>query len=89
MAEVLLELSAADAEHPDVSLTHESGGSISVFRSGLAVFENVETGEGPWHIRHASNTTTLELWQLLAAGRISELQGQPWVSGYGSTSAGT
>lgn len=88
MAQVLSELSTADSEHPDVSLTHESGWSISVFQSGLAVFENVETGEGPWHIPRVSAATALELWRLLAAAKISELQWQPWQIGYGCTSAG-
>lgn len=77
-------LGVEDPEHPDVSLTHESGWCISAFPSGLIVFENVETGEGPWHMRSVPAARTLELWEALAAGKHLELLSLSWVAGYGS-----
>ena len=77
-------LGREDPEHPDVSLTHESGWSISAFPSGLIVFENVETGEGPWHMRSVPAARTLELWDALAVGKHVELVSLPWVDGHGT-----
>lgn len=81
----LNELEKSDAEHPDCWLNTEDGWSISIFESGLAIFENIETGEGPWHMRSISKTIALELWQLLQANNIAALQNQPWEVGYGNT----
>jgi hypothetical protein len=39
MAEVLRNVDPNDAEHPDVSLTHESEWCISAFVSGLVTLE--------------------------------------------------
>jgi hypothetical protein len=50
MRNLLGAFAVQDPEHPDVSLNHESGWSASVFGNGLVVLENVETGEGPWHM---------------------------------------
>lgn len=83
MKELLSSLSRHDPEHPDVSLSHESEWCISVFTSGLVVFDNVETGEGPWHMVSVSAPDTLKLWHLLAEGKLKELKKFPWISGYG------
>jgi hypothetical protein len=83
MKESLSSLSRFDPEHPDVSLIHESEWSLSVFGSGLVVFENVETDEGPWHMISVPVSDTLKLWHLLAEGNLDELKQFPWVSGYG------
>jgi len=50
MHQVLTSIDPNDAEHPDVSLTHESAWCLGVFASGLVVFENLEEGE-PRHMR--------------------------------------
>ena len=84
MSLLLDSLAAPDPEHPDVSLSHESGWCASVFGSGLVVLENVETGEGPWHMRLPSPQHALDLWQLLSGGQIAEIQARPWVPGYGA-----
>lgn len=83
MKELLSSLDPADEEHPDVALTHESEWCISFFGSGLAVFENVETGEGPWHMPSIPSSAALELWRTLACGEIEQLKKWPWVPGYG------
>ncbi|MFC5436868.1 hypothetical protein ACFPME_09900 [Rhodanobacter umsongensis] len=84
MSALLHSLASADNEHPDVSLGHESGWCISAFSSGLTVFENVETGEGPMHMRGVAPERVLELWSMLAAGDISGLDGLAWTPGYGT-----
>ena len=83
MKELLSSLSRFDPEHPDVSLSHESEWSLSVFSSGLVVFENVGTGEGPWHMIGVPASDTLELWHLLSEGKLEELKRSPWICGYG------
>ena len=84
MSELLGSLAAPDPEHPDVSLSHESGWCASVFGSGLVILENVETGEGPWHMRLTSPQHALELWRLLSGGYVAAVQSHHWVPGYGA-----
>ena len=81
MRALLDSLADSDDEHPDVSVTHETGWSISAFHSGLVIFENVETGEGPWQMRSVSRDATLALWMLLAGGNIQEIRERPWLPG--------
>jgi hypothetical protein len=83
MRALLLSLHSSDPEHPNVSLTHESEWCISVFGSGLAVLENVETGEGPWHMQDVSSEVALQLWLMLAAGQIEQLRNKQWLPSYG------
>jgi len=84
MTALLESLRLPDSEHPDVSLTHESGWCISAFRSGLVCLENVETGDGPWHMRDLSFDSVLELWGKLAEGHIESLRSFTWLPGYGA-----
>ena len=84
MSLLLNSLAAPDTEHPDVSLSHESGWCASVFGSGLIIFENVETGEGPWHMRLPAPQQALDVWRLLSGGQIAAIQSHPWVPGYGA-----
>lgn len=84
MRTLLESLSVDDPEHPDVSLSHESEWCIGVYPGGLVVFENLETDEGPFHMRAVTNERVLELWQMLAAGCTQELLGLQWLPGYGA-----
>ena len=79
------ELNNKDAEHPDCWLSTEEGWSLSAFESGLVVFENIETGDGPWHMPSVSKAVTLELWLLLKSNEIAALQVKSWANGYGNT----
>jgi hypothetical protein len=67
-----------------VSLTHESGWSLSAFPNGLIVFENVETGEGPWHLPDVSAERVVDYWAALAEGRHADLKALSWRVGYGN-----
>lgn len=72
---------ADDAEHPDVSLVHDtSGWSISVFPSGVVTFENLdEPEEMPRFMSAVSRNDALALWLDLSRGRIEHLRSQPWL----------
>lgn len=85
LAAALEELDKPDDEHPDCWLSSENGWTITVFQSGKIIFENVETGEGPWYLIGISRALTLELWQLLQTNNLTALQSKPWVDGYGNT----
>ena len=78
---LLDELQTADAEHGDVSITHESEWCITVSRSGVVVFENLERGE-PRHLQQVSRDKILDLWSRLARGEIESLETEPWILGY-------
>jgi hypothetical protein len=79
MRQVLDGLANADDEHPDVSLSHESGWCLSAFRSGLLIWENTEDGSvAPVEMREVSREEILRLFQLLAAGDIASVAALPW-----------
>ena len=84
MRNLLDSLATEDPEHPDVSLTHESGWCLAAFAGGLIVFENVETGDGPWHMRSVGADHILDYWRALADGHHERLLPLPWVDGYGA-----
>ena len=83
MKEVLSELDHADPEHPDVCLTHESGWSLKAFETGLLVWENVESGHPPRHMRKVLRQHVLQLWAKLSEGGIDEIDREDWQPGYG------
>src|SRR5262245_3959098 len=78
----LEELATPDAEHPDCWLTDENGWTVSAFESGNVVLENLESGEGPWHIPGQSSEAVLELRRLLQAGQIETIRSRDWIGGY-------
>lgn len=81
--EILSELDHSDAEHPDAWLTHESGWTLSAHESGVLVWENVESGASPRHMRGVPRERILDLWIRLAAGLLAELEQEPWRAGDG------
>lgn len=83
MLSALSELDVHDPEHPDCWLSDGSGWTIAAHEGGLLVLENVESGEGPWHLANAPRTLVLQLWQALQRGELNEIQKQDWKDGYG------
>ncbi|WP_299539048.1 hypothetical protein [uncultured Streptomyces sp.] len=72
-------LSEADDEHPDVSLTHQSGWSLSAYAGGLLLWENLEDDKGvPGVIEKASTEDVLRLFALLADGRTDDVESEGW-----------
>jgi hypothetical protein len=79
MKRVLDGLAQADDEHPDVSLTHESGWSLSAFGDGLLVWENPdEDSMVPGEMRDVAREEVLRLFGLLAAGDIASVEALSW-----------
>ncbi|MGB0415751.1 MAG: hypothetical protein ACPGKS_02760 [Coraliomargarita sp.] len=69
-----------EAEHPDISLTHDgSGWSITLYPSGVATLENLESSESETrYLADISRAGALELWSMLASGKLDALQAKPW-----------
>jgi hypothetical protein len=80
-AALLDELANADGEHPDVAVTHESEWSLTIYRSGFLVLENLEDGQ-PMHLDPSNREETLDLMVALAEGRIEDVKSRPWRDGY-------
>ncbi|WP_282692693.1 hypothetical protein [Streptomyces sp. CC208A] len=72
MGRVLDGLAEADDEHPDVSLTHESGWCLSAFREGLLIWENPdEESAAPGELREVAREEVLRLFRLLPSALIA------------------
>jgi hypothetical protein len=86
MREVLAELDQDDPEHPDAWPSHESGWSLSVFQSGLVVWEYVEdAGEPRIERRHqavVSREKALDLWLKLSRAEFDAIEQEAWRPGY-------
>jgi len=83
MLAALNELDAHDPEHPDCWLSDELGWTIAAHENEVLVLENVESGEGPWHLANAPRTIVLQLWQALQRGDLNEIRKRDWKDGYG------
>ncbi|HEY4181568.1 MAG TPA: hypothetical protein VGM90_32195 [Kofleriaceae bacterium] len=84
MREILAELGADDAEHPDCWLAHENGWVVSAHQDGRVVFESPDEDVPPRHLRDVARDRVLELWMFLAAGDVAVLEKQPWQVGNGN-----
>lgn len=78
---LLDELELADAEHTNVSVTHESEWCVSVFPRGRVVFENLEEG-APRHAVNVPRETVLEMLAQVADGEFGALLTREWLPGY-------
>jgi len=84
MLAALNELDVLDPEHPDCWLSDESGWTIAAHEGGVLVLENVESGDGPWHLTNAPRTMVLQLWQALQRGDLNGIRKRDWKDGYGN-----
>ena len=82
-------LQGADVEHPDVSVQTEEGISVSVFADGLAVIEDVESGElEPHWATFARRADILAVVAAVTEGETSRAMSlAPWRAGYGPGAA--
>ncbi|MFF0741775.1 hypothetical protein ACFYVL_15365 [Streptomyces sp. NPDC004111] len=78
-------LAEPEAANPEVSLTHESGWSLTAFAGGLMLWENVEEAEegadGGSHALTLDDVAAEEaarLFALLAAGEVEKIAGLGW-----------
>ncbi|MFE9401834.1 hypothetical protein ACFYNY_08665 [Streptomyces sp. NPDC006530] len=78
MRTILDGLADADDEHPDVSLTHENGWSLSAFPSGellWLLWENLDAPDAPpRQLSGVSKDEVLRLFGLLAKGETEEIE---------------
>ncbi len=72
-----------DTEHPDVSVTHESGWSLSAFPSGRLLWENVEADTAVGHRAAVDRGEVLRLFRLLASDELDAVASSGWEAGYG------
>lgn len=72
----------ADAEHPEVSLKHASGWTLSYFSSGRLTWEDVGADGPARHMANVLPDRVLLLWKKLAAGDLSAIETEPWQPGY-------
>lgn len=74
---------AADCDFPDVSLTHSSGWAITINQDWIAVLERVpDDGTPPAFLETRGLTAALELWQLLADGKIEAVLARRWLASW-------
>ena len=79
------ELEDADAEHTDVSVRGgpDCAWCLAAFRSGLLVWENVETDDvSPRHMDAVPKERVISLWAKLASGDLADIESEPWKPGY-------
>lgn len=70
---LLIELDLVDDEHPDVAIVHESGWSLSAFRGGLVVWENVEVDQGNFRAK-LTRPELREAFDAVARGDITAVE---------------
>ncbi|MGV3661957.1 MAG: hypothetical protein ACO1TE_17365 [Prosthecobacter sp.] len=83
MRGLLATLDIPDPEHPDVSLSHEDGWTLSFHEGGLAVWENVENLDlEPRHMSDVSREDALRWWLMLSKGDMESIERLPWKQGH-------
>lgn len=76
------ELVLAEAEHPDIAVSDESGWTLSAFRSGRVVWEHVEADVEPRHLEHMPREQLITMLEALAEQDIEFVEAHPWRPGY-------
>jgi hypothetical protein len=81
---LLAELDApADPENPDMTVTHESGWSLSAFPSERLIWQDLE-GDGPAaHIVDVDRATARRLMVAVGSGDLAAVHDAGWSPGYG------
>lgn len=78
---LLGELTSADDEHSDVSISDESGWTLSAFRGGALRWENVEDDAvAPRQIELGDGAAVLRLFEAVARADLSAVESQQWES---------
>jgi hypothetical protein len=81
------ELDTSDAEHGAVSISTESGWTLSAHRDGSVVWENVERDDEPRHMQGQARDRMVSLFAAVADGHLQSVEEQPWRYGYPSQRA--
>ena len=80
---LLDELEQSDDEHTDVSVSDESEWTLSAFRHGLLVWENVGEDDEPKHLKGLTRSEILKHFTALVNGDLDAIHALPWSPGYG------
>ena len=81
MREVLDALDRDGGETHSVSLNHVTNWSLHAYRGGRLVWENQLAEAEPRHLATVPRERICRLWLALAAGRIVEIEAEPWLPG--------
>ena len=70
-----------EADHPDLSLVHDSSGwTLTLYPRGIVTFENLEDDDDhPRFMTGILRAEALRLWKSLARGDIDSLKRLPWL----------
>lgn len=76
---LLGELSGADDEHTDVSISHETGWTLSAFGDGSVIWENVEDDSiEAREIELGDSQAVLRLFEAVARSDLATVEAQDW-----------
>jgi hypothetical protein len=76
------ELSLADGEHTDVSVTDEdTGWYIAAYPSGLVIFQCLADGTS-FHMRGVNRGQVIQMWLQLSRGDLDGIRQLPWKAGF-------
>lgn len=77
--ELLDDLVHSDRDHPDISLSNEDGWVLSIFPSGLVVFENgLDEDDNAMYLRGTGREEQLQLLRWLNDGQLDDIQALDW-----------
>jgi hypothetical protein len=79
---LLDELANADEEHTDVSVSDDSGWTLSIFCGGYVIWGNAEDGSDDRHMKGLQRAEILALAKAIARGELDAVHRLPWKSGY-------
>ena len=71
-----------DIEHFGVSVIHETEWCLTLHPNSDLVWENLEDGHNPRHMKDVPRDKVLDLWRNLAQGNFARIESEPWLEGY-------
>ncbi len=77
------EKGSGDEEHFGVSVVHETEWCLALHPDNTLIWENLEVGDYPRHMKNVPKDKVLELWRNLARGDLARVESEPWLAGYG------
>ncbi|MDQ5824013.1 MAG: hypothetical protein M3441_07345 [Chloroflexota bacterium] len=76
------EKDVGDDDHFGVSVIHETEWCLTLLSSNTLIWENLEAGDNPQHMKNVPKDKVLDLWSNLARGDITTVDAEPWLEGY-------
>ena len=74
-----------DQEHCSVGVTGDGEWDISAYGKGHVISENLDADDiAPRHMPNVPDEKIIDLWNLLAEGKLDVIEREPWQPGYGS-----